>query len=110
MKKSNFKIINIKEQNSNADTMKAMNGGGYSQPFIEFIFNSVTGSIQDTSCGEFGVRYLVKFGEKSYSVDTIGNGNEEYSSFSKDCLEDRLLSKQLKEVGYPISFLENYPV
>lgn len=107
MKKSMFKILNVREQNPNADSTKAMNGGGYSQPFIEFTFNNITGSIQDTSCGEFGVRYLVKFGEKAYSVNTVDNGEEEYSSFSKECLEDRLLSKHLEEVGYPISFLED---
>ena len=105
-----FKILNVREQNPNADVEKSLNGGGYSQPFIEFTFNNVTGSIQDTSCGEFGVRYLVKFGEKAYSVDAMGNGKEEYSSFSKNCLEDKLLSERLKEAGYPISFLENYPV
>lgn len=106
MKTNNiFEILNVMEQNPNADIEKAINSGGYSQPFIEFSFKGVIGSIADTSCGEFGVRYLVKFGEKTYSVDAMGNGKEEYSSFSKDCLEDRLLSKQLKEVGYPISFL-----
>ena len=85
----NFKILEVREQNPYADPMKANNGGGYSQPCITFIFNGVIGSIDDTSCGEFGVRYLVKFGEKAYSVDAMGNGKEEYSSFSKNCLEDK---------------------
>ena len=102
----NFKILEVEEQNSFFDSGKSCNGGGYSQPFITFVFNGVVGSIQDTSCGEFGERYFVQFGEKSYSLDTTGIENEEYSSFSKNCLEDKLLSKQLKEVGYPISFLE----
>lgn len=106
--KSSFEILEVREQNPNADVEKSLNGGGYSQPFIKFIFNGIKGSIQDTSCGEFGERYFVKFGEKVYSVDAMGNGKEEYSSFSKDCLEDRLLSKQLKEAGYPISFKENW--
>ena len=105
--KSNFKILEVREQNPNVDVEKAVNGGGYSQPFIAFVFNGVTGSIDDTSCGEFGTRYFVQFGEKSYSLDTTGIENEEYSSFSKNCLEDKLLSKQLKEVGYPISFKED---
>jgi len=40
-------------------------------------------------------------------LNTMGNEKEEYSSFSKNCLEDRLLSKQLKKAGYSISFLED---
>jgi len=105
--KNNFKISKIEEQNPYVDSSKSINGGGYSQPYIEFTFNGSTGSIQDTSCGEFGVRFIVEFKGKQYSLDTMGRENEEYSSFSKNCLEDRLLSKQLKEAGYPISFKEN---
>jgi hypothetical protein len=107
--KNNFKISKIEEQNPYVDSSKSINGGGYSQPFIEFTFNGVKGSITDTSCGEFGDRFSVEFKGKEYSLDTVGREKEEYSSFSKDCLEDRLLSKHLEEVGYPISFLENYP-
>ena len=106
-RENNFKILKVEEQNPYTDIEKSLNGGGYSQPCITFTFNGVKGKINDTSCGEFGIRFLVEFGEKSYSVDTIGNGNEEYSSFSKNCLEDRLLSKQLKKAGYSINFLED---
>ena len=105
--RSNFEILEVREQNPYADIEKSINGGGYSQPYIEFTFNGVKGSIQDTSCGEFGIRFIVEFGEKVYSLDTMGNGKEEYSSFSKNCSEDNLLSERLKEAGYPISFSED---
>ena len=103
----NFKILEVREQNPYADPMKANNGGGYSQPCITFIFNGTKGSIQDTSCGEFGIRYFVEFGEKVYYLDTMGREKEEYSSFSKNCSEDNLLSERLKEAGYSINFLED---
>ena len=103
----NFEILEVREQNPYADIEKSINGGGYSQPFIEFTFNGVKGKINDTSCGEFGERFFVEFKGKEYSLNTTGNEKEEYSSFSKNCLEDKLLSERLKEAGYPISFSED---
>ena len=109
MKKENFKILEVREQNPNANSNKAINGGGYHQPFITFSFNEITGYIDDSSCGEFGERFFVEFKGKEYSLDTMKRNNEEYeeySSFSKKCLEDKILSKYLEEAGYPISFKE----
>ena len=107
MKKENFEILKVEEQNPYVDPMKANNGGGYSQPLITFVFNGTTGYIDDSSCGDFGERIHIEYKDKSYCVDAVGREKEEYSSFSKNCLEDRLLSKQLKKAGYSISFLED---
>ena len=108
MKKENFEILKVEEQNPYVDPMKANNGGGYSQPLITFVFNGTTGYIDDSSCGDFGERIHIEYKDKSYCVDAVGRENEEYSSFSKECLEDKALAKHLKEAGYSISFLEDF--
>ena len=106
--KNNFKILNVREQNPNANSNTSINGGGYSQPLITFVFNGTTGYIDDSSCGDFGERIHIEYKDKSYCVDAVGRENEEYSSFSKECLEDKALAKHLKEAGYSISFLEDF--
>ena len=103
---SSFKVLNVEEQNHFFDSRKSSNGGGYHQPLIDFTFNGVEGHINDTSCGDFGKRVHIEYKDKSYYLDTI-NEYEEYSSFSKECLEDKLLSEHLKEMGYSIIFKED---
>lgn len=101
-----FEILKVEEQNRFFDSRKSCNGGGYHQPLIDFKFNGIEGYISDSSCGDFGERIYIEYKDKCYLLDTVGE-YEEYSSFSEKCLEDKLLSKHLKEVGYPINFKEN---
>lgn len=59
------KILKIKdeEQNSFYDPQRSSNGGGYHQPYIEYMvqFNNKTYklTIDDTSCGSFGLRFFI---------------------------------------------------
>ena len=104
MKKENkkiFEILEVEEQNRFYDSRKTCHGGGYHQPFITFTFNGKTGYISDTSCGDFGTSIYISFGDKYYSIDTLGEYEEE-STFSEKCLEYKLLAKHLSEVNYPI--------
>ena len=102
-----FEVLGVEEQNRFFDSRKSQNGGGYRQPLITFAFNGVAGYINDSSCGDFGKRIHVQYKDKSYSLNTIGEYEEE-SSFSKKCSEDRLLAEHLKETGYTIRFQEDY--
>lgn len=105
IKKENkqFKIVSVEEQNPFFDISKSRNGGGYHQPLITFTFNGKTGFIDDSSCGDFGERFSVIFGDKYYWLDTI-NGYEENSTFSKK--DDMILARYLNEAGYPVVFIE----
>lgn len=54
-------IVKYEEQNSFADPRKANNGGGYHQPLIVCEMGTHTLVIDDTSCGDFGRRYTVRY-------------------------------------------------
>ena len=76
-----FKIINKEELNSNANPEKAINGGGYSHPWIDFTFKGINGTLEDSSCGEFGDRYHIEWDGLHCNYDTVGNTHC-YSEFS----------------------------
>ncbi len=105
--KKEFKIINRVEQNPFADPRKANNGGGYFQPRIDFTFKGVKGFISDTSCGDFGDRVEIVYGDKVFFIDSVSRDYIEYSDFSKFKKSDRQVVKKIKEnTGYNIVFKE----
>ena len=105
--KKEFNIINRVEQNPFADPRKANNGGGYLQPRIDFTFRGIKGFINDTSCGDFGDRIQIVYGDKEYFFDSVSREEEEYSTFSKFKHSDRQVVKKIKEyTGYKILFKE----
>ena len=104
--KKEFKIIDWVEQNPFVEPTKANNGGGYSHPRIDFTFIGKKGFINDTSCGDFGDRIEIVFGDKVYYCDYVG-GNIEYSDFSKYKHNDRQAVKEIeKHTGYRVLFKE----
>lgn len=106
-KENNFVILEVREQNPFADPRKANNGGGYFQPRIDFTFRGKKGFINDTSCGDFGDRVEIVYGDKEYFFDSVSREEEEYSTFSKFKHSDRQVVKKIKEyTGYKISFKE----
>lgn len=103
--KKEFKIIEWVEQNPFVEPTKANNGGGYSQPRIAFTYKGVKGFINDSSCGEFGERLEIVYGEKSYYCDFVSQKNLEYSDFSK--YKDNDIVKKIKDnTGYRVLFKE----
>jgi hypothetical protein len=108
MKKETIFNINSRvEQNPFADPRKANNGGGYSQPRIDFTFRGIKGFINDTSCGDFGDRVEIVYGDKKYYFDSVSKEYVEYSDFSKFKHSDRQAAKEIeKYTGYKILFKE----
>ena len=102
-----FKLISSVEQNPCANPMKANNGGGYSQPRIDFTFRGIKGFINDTSCGDFGDRVEIVWGNKEYFLDSVSKEYSIYSNFSKFKPADLEAVKKIKEfTGYKILFKE----
>ena len=64
-------VKSVEETNPYFDEEKQSNGGGYSQPRIEFEYRGKTGIIHDSSCGDFGARFFVEFGDKTYSYNNV---------------------------------------
>lgn len=77
----NVVINKVEETNPFFDENKKHNGGGYSQPTIEFSFNGGTGIIEDDSCGEFGSSVVANIfiADKVYSA-IYGTMEEEDSN------------------------------
>jgi hypothetical protein len=108
MTKEIFKEIKWVEQNPFVDPLKANNGGGYHQPLITFTFNGKTGSISDTSCGDFGHRIQIVYGDKEYYYDSVSREYIEYSTFSKLKHNDRQVVNEIKKhTGYKVCFKED---
>lgn len=61
----------IEEQNAFANVEKQNNGGGYHQPLIKGTFNDVPFMVDDTSCGDFGLRYSIDYDNKYLVVNQI---------------------------------------
>ncbi len=102
-----FNLISWVEQNPYADPRKANNGGGYSQPRIDFTLRGIKGCINDTSCGDFGDRVEIVYGNKEYYFDSVSRERTEYSDFSKFKDSDVQAVKEIKEyTGYKIRFKE----
>lgn len=103
-----FKLISRVEQNPFMNPRKANNGGGYSQPRIDFTFKGVKGFISDTSCGDFGHRIQIVYGNKEYFYDSVSREEEEYSDFSKFKPADIQAVNDIKKyTGYTIVFKED---
>ena len=102
--KKDFKLISSVEQNTFANPTKASNGGGYSHPRIDFTYKGKKGFINDSSCGEFGDRLEIVFGDKVYYCDYVG-GNIEYSDFSK-YKDGEIVEEIEKHTGYRVLFKE----
>ncbi len=106
-KETVFNLNSRVEQNPFADPRKANNGGGYSQPRIDFTLRGIRGFISDTSCGDFGDRVEIVYGNKEYYFDSVSREYIEYSDFSKIKSSDRQAVKEIKEyTGYKIRFKE----
>lgn len=102
-----FKLNNRVEQNPFADPRKANNGGGYSQPRIDFTLRGIKGFINDTGCGDFGDRVEIVYGDKKYYLDSVSRDYIECSDFSKFNHSDRLAVKGIRKyTGYNIVFKE----
>lgn len=105
MKKN--KIISVYEQNAFVNGNKSCNGGGYSQPLIEFVFNGLDGTLSDESCGEFGTRYWFSWGELGATFSTM-NEDEIFSNLRSLNEEHQDLVKFLdEELGYKFPFKED---
>ena len=106
--KKEFNIIKRIEQNPFVNSRKANNGGGYLQPRIDFTFKGVKGFISDTSCGDFGDRVEIVFGNKEYVLDSVSRDYIEYSDFSNKKHSDIEAVKAIKEhTGYKVCFKED---
>ena len=106
--KKEFNIINRVEQNPFANPRKTNNGGGYFQPRIEFTFKGKKGFINDTSCGDFGDRVEIVWGNKEYYIDSVSREYTEYSTFSKLKHNDRQVVNEIKKhTGYKVCFKED---
>ncbi len=102
-----FNLISWVEQNPFVNPRKANNGGGYSQPRIDFTLRGIKGCIINTSCGDFGDRVEIVYGNKEYYLDSVSREYIEYSDFSKIKSSDRQAVKEIQEyTGYKISFKE----
>jgi hypothetical protein len=102
-----FKINKRVEQNPFVNPRKANNGGGYSQPLIEFTLRGIKGCINDTSCGDFGDRITITYGNKEYFLDSVNREYIEYSDFSNKKHSDIQAVKEIEEyTGYRIFFKE----
>ena len=95
------KVVIVKKTETNpfADSATAYNGGGYSQIRIEFRFDGKDGVFADTSCGDFGGRYDVRFGNKSARWGTMLDEAEKFSDFSDSDWE---LISALAEMGIDV--------
>ena len=66
-----IKILKCEETNPFCNPRFANNGGGYSQPFYKFEYKGIKGTLHDTSCGDFGERYLLKWGDKFWRYSNV---------------------------------------
>jgi len=82
--KNLIKILKIEERNPYADPDKCNDGGGYFQPLITFEYNGKIGTIDDASCGDFGRRYFIEFGNKYYNYDGISYPIIEETNFTEE--------------------------
>lgn len=73
MRKYNVIETSRQETNDFYDPKLSRNGGGYSQPHIEFTSDLGNGWIMDNSCGEFGTRISAGF---TTHVDNYGMKHE----------------------------------
>lgn len=101
-----FKIVSEVEQNAFYNEKCNNNGGGYHQPLITFVFNGVEGVIDDTSCGDFGSRYTIKYGRKYYSHDTI-NGEDDASNLNPKHPKDKML---IHAIYHNTGYMHNFAV
>lgn len=76
--KNTINILGVKEQNAFVNPAKANNGGGYEQPEYAFEYKGVEGTYSDTSCGEFGTRYEVKWNGYSAYFGSMLSEREHY--------------------------------
>lgn len=77
--KKELVILDWEEQNSFADSRRANNGGGYSQPQITFMYDGIEGVFNDTSCGDFGTRKWLSWNGKTIHWGTMeGLGEPDY--------------------------------
>ena len=89
-----IKVLKKVETNSFADSSRSNNGGGYSQPLITFEFAGIKGEFKDSSAGEFGTRYEIRYGGKSYVYDSMSD----YLNFTNfDMVEDAEFIAAVKE-------------
>ena len=89
-----IKVLNKIETNYFADSSRASNGGGYSQPEFTFVFDGIEGKFKDQSAGEFGVRYSLDYNGKSWVYDTMSKFRN-FSNF--DVVEDASIIEAVKE-------------
>ena len=93
-------IISTVETNSFADSSRANNGGGYSQPLITFEFDGIEGTFKDNSCGDFGKRYEIRYNGKLWTYDTMSTWKN-YTNFDRH--EDRdFIQAIFNEFGFEI--------
>lgn len=81
----NEKIIILKETQINEfyNPEKTNNGGGYDQNRVIFELNGIKGLFEDTSCGDFGTRFFLKYNGKATNWGTMERSFN-YSEFSVD--------------------------
>ena len=104
-----FKVLKYVQLNHFYNPDRSSNGGGYNQPYVEFIFNGIKGTFEDTSCGDFGTRYHLQWNNFSAYRDTVGGGNSYYSDFSSSNPEHvELLNKIYKLTGRYVRTWEDY--
>lgn len=82
-KNSSVKVVERKQINENYDPNKSNNGGRYYQERIVFELGGVHGVYEDTSCGDFGTRFYLKFNGKSTNWGTMER-DLNYSEFTVD--------------------------
>ena len=93
-----MKVLNEKQQNSFYNESQSRNGGGYNQPLIKFEFYGIEGVVNDTSCGDFGERFTVKWDGKTYRLNQVDREKSEYSSFD-ECDRD-FIEALVNKLGY----------
>lgn len=104
--------IRTEETNPHYDPERQNDGGGYSQPKHHFRlrgkYNSATGIIHDTSCGNFGSRILVRIGEKGLAAYFGSMVDEPESDFSRERESHRQIVELIAwKYGYRVPFKED---
>lgn len=79
-KVTGLELVESTQQNPHYDPAKSCNGGGYDQPYMKFQSPAGTLEFNDTSCGDFGTSYDVKYTtpqEKTYSFSYDNMNHDE---------------------------------
>ena len=91
--KEKITILQETQINEFYNPEKTNNGGGYKQTRIIFELNGIKGMFEDTSCGEFGTRFFLKYNGKCSCWGSM-ESDFSYSEFRFDDPEFDTLNRE----------------